>query len=176
MEDKLVTYKNLKVGQEIKGTEGGGVSQMYSAFVKSINPAFVTVELWRKGGNEEKIDASFMFRVEMTEDEFREKYRSKAIEVLNGIQNKMHGDELGYHEMWNSWLYGTPYEIASYCVKNKMKVVGYSSDITSKLTMLPGDVLDVGVCAEYEDGERIWCHYRSKDIKNMVERYKDLIV
>lgn len=176
MEDKLVTYKHLKVGQEINGTEGGGCISVFSAIVKSINPAYVTVEMWRKGGNEEKINTSLMFRVEMTEDEFKEKYRSKAIDVLKGIQNRLHGDELGYHEMCNSWLYGNPFEMASFCVKNNMKVVGHSADITPKLAMFSGETFDVGVCAEYEDGERFWCHYRSEDIKKMVERYKDLIM
>lgn len=175
MEDKLVTYKHLKVGQKINGTEGGGCHRFFSAIVKSINPAYVTVEMWRKGGDKEKIDASLMFSVEMSEKEFEDKYRDKAKEVIAGIQNKLYGDELGYHEMWNSWLYGTPYEIASYCVKNNMMVVGYSTDIAPKHAMFSGDILDVGVCAEYEYGERFWCHYRSEDIKEMIERYKDLI-
>lgn len=175
MEDKLVTYKHLKVGQKINGTKGGGSSRGFLAYVKSINPAYITVELWGRGGDEEKIDASFMFRVEMTEDEFREKYRSKAREVLKGIQNKLHGDELGYHEMWNAWLYGTPYEIASYCIKNNMKVVGHSTDITPKTAMFSGDTLDAGVCAEYEDGERIWCHFRTEDIRKMLEQHKELL-
>lgn len=71
----------------------------------------------------------------------------------------------------NAWLYGTPYEIASYCIKNGMKVVGHSTDITPKTVMFSGDTLDVGVCAEYEDGERFWCHYRSENIKEMIELY-----
>ncbi len=54
METKLVTYKNLKEGQVIKGTKGDGQWRMFTAFVKSINPAFVTVELWGKDGKEEK--------------------------------------------------------------------------------------------------------------------------
>ena len=29
--------------------------------------------------------------------------------------------------------------------------------------------------AEYEDGERFWCHYRSSDIEEMLERYSDLV-
>ncbi len=60
------------------------------------------------------------------------KILEKAKEVLKGIQNKLHGDELRYHELWNTWLHGTPYEIASYCVKNNMKVTGHSTDITPK--------------------------------------------
>lgn len=175
MENKLVTYKHLTVGQEIKGTEGGGCRRSFSAIVKSINSAFITVEMWRKGGEEEKISTSLMFQVAMSEKEFEDKYRSKAEEVIAGIQNKLHGDELGYHEMWNAWLYGTPYEIASYCEKNNMRVVGHSTDITPKIAMFSGDTLDVGVCAEYDDGERIWCHFRSEDIKKMLERYSELI-
>lgn len=175
MEYKQVTYKNLKVGQKIRGTIGDGCSRGFTAFVKSINPAFVTVELWRKGGTEEKINSSLMFEVEMTEEEFNAKYREKAREVLYGIQNRLHGDEIGYHEMWNAWLYGTPYEIAKECVKQNMRVIGHSPDIVPKHAMFSGDLLDVGVCAEYEDGERFWCHFRSQDIKEMLEEYKDLI-
>lgn len=56
-----------------------------------------------------------------------------------------------------------------------MKVVGHSTDITPKIAMFSGDTLDVGVCAEYDDGERIWCHFRSGDIKKMVRRYTELV-
>lgn len=175
MEYKLITYKNLKIGQEIKGHEDGGRSSSYTGYVKDINPAFVTVAYWRKDGNEEKINSSNMFKVEMTEAEFNSKYREKAKEVLKGIKNKLCKDEIGYHEMWNAWLYGTPYEIASYCVKNNMMVVGYSTDIYPKIAMFSGDTLDAGVCAEYENGERIWCHFRSEDIRTMLERHKELI-
>lgn len=173
-EYKLVTYKNLKIGQEIKGTREDGRNRVFTAFVKSINSAFVTVELWRKGGEEEKINSSLMFEVEMTKEEFESKYREKAKEVLKGIQNKLHGDELGYHEMWNAWIYGTPYEIAKECVDKNMRVIGYSPDISPKHAMFSGDLLDVGVCAEYDDGERFWCHFRSQDIKEMLEEYGDL--
>lgn len=176
MDYKLVTYKHLVVGQEIKGTTIGECSRYFSAFVTSINPAYVTVEMWMKNGKEAKIDSSLMFMVEMSEKEFEDKYRDKAKEVLVGIQNKLHGDELGYHEMWNAWLYGTPYKIAEYCIENNMKVVGHSSDITPKLTMFSGETLDIGVCAEYENGERIWCHYKLEDIKKMIEKYKDLLM
>ena len=175
MEEKLVTYKHLKIGQEIKGTEEGNCYRCFVAFVKSINPSYVAVEMWSKGGAEERIGSSCRFRVEMTEKEFNAKYHSAAKEVMQGIQNKLHGDEIGYHEMWNSWLYGTPYEIASQCVKNKMKIVGHSTDIIPKYAMFGADLLDVGVCAEYEDGERFWCHFRSENIEAMVERYKDLL-
>ena len=174
MELKRVTYKNLKLGQEINGTYKEGLYRGFRAFVKDINLAYVTVEMWEKGGKEEKISTDHLFRVEMSEKEFEQKYRNGAKEVLQGIQNKLHGDEIGYHEMWNSWLFGTPYEIAKYCVGNKMKIVGYSTDIVPKQTFQE-DIMDAGVCAEYEDGERIWCHFWSSRIKEMVNRYKDLL-
>ena len=69
----------------------------------------------------------------------------------------------------------TAYEIAKECVKQNMRVIGHSPDIVPKHAMFSGDLLDVGVCAEYEDGERFWCHFRSQDIKEMLEEYKDLI-
>lgn len=174
-ECKLVTYKNLKIGQEIRGTNDGGCDSSFIAFVKAINPAFITVEKWRIGGDEEKINSTLMFKVELTEDEFNSKYREPAKEVLKGINNRLHKDEIGYHEMWNAWLYGTPYEIAKECVKNGIRVVGYSAEIHPKIAMFSGDTLDVGVCAEYEDGERFWCHFRSKDIKEMINDYKELL-
>lgn len=175
MEHKLVTYKNLKIGQKIKGHEDGGYSSSYTGFVKSINSAFVVVSMWLWDGCEENIDASYMFRVEMTDEEFKQKYREQAIKVLKGINHKLNKDEIGCHEMWNAWLYGTPYEMAKYCVEENIKVIGYSSDIVPKSAMFSGDMLDIGVCAEYEDGERFWCHYRYSDIETMLESYKELL-
>lgn len=174
-EYKYITYKHLKIGQEIHGYKLGNSTSSFRAYVKAINPNYITVAKWQPNGYEEKIDSSALFSVEMSEEEFIKKYREKAKEVISNIQNKLLYDEIGYHEMWNSWLYGTPYEIASYCVKNKMKIVGHSTDIVPKIAMFSGDTLDVGVCAEYEDGDRMWCHYRSSDIDEMLERYSELL-
>lgn len=176
MENKYVTYKNLRVGQEIKGTKDGTRICGFVAYVKNINPAYVTVSKWRENGKEEKLNASLLFQVEMSKKEFEDKYRKNAKEVLCWINNKLNGDEIGYHEMWNAWLYGTPYEIAQHCVKDKIRVVGYSSDITPKISMFTGDTLDIGVCAEYDDGERFWCHYRYSDIEKMLDKYKELLI
>ena len=111
----------------------------------------------------------------MSDEEFKNKYREKAKEVIKNIQNRLLYDEIGYHEMWNLWLYGTPYEMAAYCEKEKIKIIGHSTDITPKIAMFSRDTLDVGVCAEYEDGERFWCHYRSSDIEKLLERYSELV-
>lgn len=173
-ENKAVTYKNLKIGQEIKGHRLEGCSSSYTAIVKAINPSHVTIMMW--GKYEEKIDSRSLFEVRMTKQEIEDKYKEKAKEVLTNINNKLHRDEIGYHEMWNSWLYNTPYEIAQHCVKDNIKVVGYSSDISPKTAMFSGDTLDVGVCAEYENGKRFWCHYRYSDIERMLKSYQDLLI
>lgn len=173
-ESKDVTYKNLQIGQEIRGHKLGGLSSSYRAIVKAINPCEITVSMW--GKYEEKIDSSSLFQVKLTDEEFKDKYRKKAKEALDSFKNKLHRDEIGYHEMWNAWLCGTPYEIAQYCVKDNIKVVGYCSDIIPKTAMFSGDTLDIGVCAEYEDGERFWCHYKYSDIERMFKVYKDLLV
>ncbi len=173
-ENKKVTYKHLKVGQEIKGTELGNCSSGFSAIVKDINPAFVTVLMW--GKDEKKISSEAMFNVEMTDSEIEEKYWNQAKEVLKSIQNKLGHDEIGYHEMWNSWLYaGTIFEVAGYCQKEKIKIRGHCTDIIPKTAMFSGEVLDIGVCAEYEDGERFWCHYRSSDLARLLKRNKELL-
>lgn len=77
-ERKKVTYKHLKKGQEIKGVEYENCSSSFIAYVKDINPAFVTVEKWNPGGTEEKINAEAMFLIEMMEEEIREKYNKKG--------------------------------------------------------------------------------------------------
>lgn len=173
METKLVTYKNLKIGQEIKGTKEGNSYRGFHAFVKSINPSYVVVEMWRKGGTEEKINTTAMFEVEITEEEFHRKYENDAKEIIINIQNKMCADQIGYHEMWNAWLSIDPYEMAAYCKKEKIKIIGHCTDIIPKTAMFSGKKLDVGVCAEYEDGERFWCHFTNSNIDYMIDEWEE---
>lgn len=171
--NKEVTYKNLKVGEEIHGYSREGFTSFCKGIVKSINPSYVTVLMW--GKTETNIDSRSLFEVEMTEQEFTDKYREKAKEILKNIKNVLCHDEIGYHEMWNSWLYGTPYEMAQHCINYKIEIVGYCTDIIPKTALFSNDILDVGVCARYEDGKKFWCHYRYSDIENMLEHYKTLI-
>ena len=174
-ENKYVTYKNLKVGQEIKGYKDGNLTSGFTAYVKDINSAYVTVEMWRKGGNENKLNSSYMFCVEMTEKEFEDKYREKAKEIIENIKKTLHKDQIGYHEMWNSWLFGTPFELAAACTKENIKIIGHCKDIIPKQNMFSRDTLDLGVCAEYEDGERFWCHYSTAMLEDLLEYYKHSI-
>lgn len=171
-EYKKVTYKYLKKGQKINGTELGNRCSSFTAYVKEINTSFVTVEMWGPGGREEKIDSESMFLIEMSDEEIREKYNDKAAVVVDNIQTSLLYDEIGYHEMCNSWLSSDPWELTQECVKKKITVIGHCKDIIHKTSWLTGDKLDVGICAEDEDGDRFWCHFRYEDVLVLVRRYE----
>lgn len=168
-EQKEVTYKHLKIGQEISGIKQGNRRSGFRAYVKDVNPAFVTVEMWKPDGAEEKINADAMFLIEMTDAEIREKYNKKAAAVVKSIQNRLLRDEIGYHEMCNSWLSSDPWELTQECVDKKLEILGHCRDIIPKICY--GDTLDVGVCVQDEDGDRFWCHFRSENIQALVRRY-----
>lgn len=174
METKYVTYKNLHKGQKICGTRDENCTSSFTAFVKESNVAYVTVEKWNPGGDIEKIPSTAMFEVELTEAEYKAKYREKAKEVLKSLENKLYVDEIGPHSMWNAWLDNSPYDIAANCRKEKIRIIGVCTDIVPKTTFF-GTVLDIGVCAEHEDGERFWCHFDSDTIASMKKRYKELL-
>ena len=140
---------------------------MCTKIVKEITPFQIRVA-WRAEDDGEWVDASAMFEVELTDKEFYAKYRKDAEKIQAAFQNKLLRDEIGYHEMWNAWLAYDLYELAQHCRENKMKVIGYSEDITPKHSW-GGDLLDIGVCCEYENGERFWCHC-SRNIFDYLER------
>lgn len=169
MEYKYVRYKRLKKGMEIKGTKDGSRTSLFTAYVKDINPSFVTVNMWRKDGTEEKLSTHMEFALEMTEEDIKVKYFEKAKEVVANIQNKLYKDQIGYHEMWNSWLFGTPFEIAQACSRENIKIVGYCDDIVVKHNLFSSAAMDIGVCAEYEDGERFWCHFSRELVSDLME-------
>ena len=171
-EEKYVTYRRLKKGQEVSGVKYGNTTRGFRGYVKEANVAYVDLELWEHGGPEERfLSEETLFGIEMTEEEIRAKYNAKAGEIVKSIQNRLGSYEIGSHEMWNSWLSSDPWELAQACVKEKLTILGSCYDIDPKHAMFSGDLLDVGICAEDEDGDRIWCHFRSEDVEVMKRRY-----
>lgn len=165
-ETKLVTYKHLKIGQEIRGAKNGSHQMLFSARVKAINPSYITII---KYGIEEIISTEYMFEVAMTEDEIRKKYGKKAKEVFDALQNRLNLDEIGKHEMWNAWVSYDPYEMAAYCIKEKMTILGVCPDVYNHNTW------NVGICACYENGEKFWCHFSGNMLETMSEMYPELV-
>lgn len=169
---KYVTWRSLTKGQEIHGYKRGFSTHGFHAVVESTNVAFVTVLMW--GTDEEQIASEdTMFEVDMTEEEFRGQYAKGAAEIIQALQNSLAEYEIGYHEMWNAWISYDPYEMAAACQDQKIKVIGVCNDITPKHPMFDPDfVLDIGICAEYADGERFWCHASRKYLEDMLTDYE----
>lgn len=55
-----------------------------------------------------------------------------------------------------------------------MKIIGHCLDIFPRTTMF-NTILDIGICAEYEQGERIWCHANKEDLFEMLDQYSYLL-
>ena len=154
-EEKYIPLSELKVGMEIQGYKSGNTTTCCTREIVTIKGNSVSFN-WGDTLN----DASkYMFAVYMTDEELRKKY-STEIEELKEALNHDLGQVDGYHEMWNSWLYSSYNlaQMASELKQNKLKIVGYATLTVPKHSMFSDEVLDIGVVAEYEDGERIWCH------------------
>lgn len=172
---KYVTWRSLKKGQEIHGHKRGFSMSGYRAVVESANAAFVTILKW--GKDREQISSEeTMFEVKMTEEEFQAMYASEAVEVMKALRNRLPEYEIGCHEMYNAWISYNPYEMAAECKDKKMKVIGVCEEILPKRNMFDHDfILDIGICAEYEDGDRIWCHAHKEYLNDMFEEYGHLV-
>lgn len=175
---KLVSWEQLTVGQRIEGYELKTVSDIkkisiISGVVKEIVSNYVVIETGTnsKHSIEDFVPKMAMFEILLTEEELKQKYARQLKELLQALQNKLYYDEIGYHEMWNSWLRIDPYEMLQELSEHNIHVVGFCSDITPKTSWLTGDALDIGICAEYDNGERFWCHWKSKYLRFLLECY-----
>lgn len=167
---KYVTAKNLKVGDKIEGIKDGNSHKMFTAYIKEILPHKVILDMWKRdSGDTKEFNTEVLFEVPLTEDEFNLKHLDIAKEILKALKNKLLTDQIGAHEMWNSWLYGSIFEIAAACKKDNMRVIGVCEGILPKRSWLSDELLDLGVCCEYEDGDRIWCHYSNKMLSDLFE-------
>lgn len=171
-ERKNVTWRHLKIGMEIKGYNNGNTFTFASGTVAAANAAFVTLIIF---GKERRLNSEeYEFEVELTDEELHAKYREGAAQVVQNIQNKLNEDQAGYHEMWNSWLSYDPYEIAADCAKHNFKIIGHIELSVPKMAMFSGEMLEIGICCEYEDGERFWCHASRGYLERFEYRYPEL--
>lgn len=168
---KLITYKHLVKGQELIGWKEGSCHHMTPATVEEVNAAFIKLCVF--GKFEQVSSEATMFEIPLTQEEIYEKYKKDVQELVKNIQIKLASHEIGYHEMWNSWLnLRDPYDMAAECRKHGIRVIGHCADIVPK-TLGNGELLDIGVCCEYEDGERFWCHESSVDLSELKTREMD---
>lgn len=167
-ETKYIPFSELKVGMEIEGWKKGNSTCLSSKEIKNIKNNTISFN-W---GDPLKNASDYMFEVKLTEEELQEKYKDAIQEIKEALNHDL-GQVDGYHEMWNSWLCASDLaEMASYLNEHKMRIIGYAT-LTSPKTTMFGTRLDIGVVAEYEDGERIWCHTSSEHIKSLLEEEID---
>lgn len=171
--EKLVTAKQLSVGQKIFGFKRGASHTMFVAYVREVTPSYVFVNVWSPDGVEDRIDSRCLFEVEMTEDEFKAKYHYKAKQIAQSLKNRLTKDRIGYHELMNGWLSHDIYELTAECIASDLYIVGVCYDIIPKTISSLSDPLDVGVCAETPYGERFWCHWRSSAINAMIKQMEE---
>ena len=158
---EIVSYKNIET-KEI---------HMIHLIVSEIGEDFVSLNY--TDGNHyvtlTNLD-QYIFERNLTEEEFENKYHSDVEDIVEALNNKLAQVD-GCHEMYNSWLYaGSLSKIASKLREDNMKIIGYATLTVPKTTFF-GEVLDIGVVAEYEDGDRIWCHASDKYRLDLLERY-----
>lgn len=164
-ETKYISFSELKIGMEIQGYKKGCSQSFCCQEVKSIKNNSVTLS-W---GTTLENAFDYMFSVELTDEELQEKYKDTIQEIKEALNHDL-GQVDGYHEMWNSWLFARNLaEMASNLKEHKLRIIGYATLTTPKLTMF-GTTLDIGVVAEYEDGERIWCHTSNEQRKRLLNK------
>ena len=166
-ETKYIPLSELKVGMEIQGYKKGSTTSFCTKEIVSIKKNTVSFN-W----GDSLTDASdYMFSVNLTDEELEEKYKDVVVEIREALNHDL-GQVDGYHEMWNSWLYtsGDLAELASTLNENKMRIIGYATLTTPKHAMFSDELLDIGIVAEYENGERIWCHASNEYRKSLLEK------
>ena len=164
-ETKYISLSELKIGMEIQGYKKGNTTSFCIQNVVAIKNNTVKLS-W---GTSLSNASDYMFSVALTDEELQEKYKNNIKEIREALNHNL-GQVDGYHEMWNSWLCASDLaEMASYLKEHKLRIIGYATLTTPKLTMF-GTTLDIGVVAEYEDGERIWCHTSDEHRKRLLNK------
>lgn len=165
---KYISSAELKVGMEIEGYKKGCTSTLCTKEIVSIEDDKVTFN-W---GEPLENASDYIFSIKLNDEELAQKYKDAVKEIKEALTHKL-GQVDGYHEMWNSWLYADNLvEMASNLKANKLRIIGYATLTVPKLTMF-GMTLDIGVVAEYEDGQRIWCHTSDAQRKRLLSEGED---
>ncbi len=170
---KRVTNKELTVGQKINGYMDKATTRCLLAdlTVKEMSPEKI-VFINKFGIESETVSnpENYLFSIDLTREELLEKYKEEVNDLIAALNNKIPQLD-GEHAMDNSWLYcgKTLTDIVSELRRKELRVIGYSTLQAPKVSWT-GLVLDIGIIAEYDDGERIWIHSSDTYRKELLER------
>ena len=114
----------------------------------------------------------------VSDEEFKAKYKDGAAVIIEKLRNEISltNENIGMHEMWNSWIGTDPYEFAAECEKNDIELIGWFELGDNAREFCGGMMLDIGIVAKYNDEDtRFWCHARKDWIVEMIEEWEEEI-
>lgn len=169
---KLVPIKKMKVGDTFTNLRTPGMSTTARFEIVEINGAFAKLKVYNR--LETYSTEGLFAEVPLSEEEFKEKYKEGAAVVIEQLKNEMSArDNVGCHEMWNSWICTDPYKFAAVCEKNQIDIIGWFPLSRDAREFVGGMCLDIGIVAQYKDEDtRFWCHARKKWIDDMIEDWE----
>lgn len=168
---KLVPIKNIKIGEKFDKLQSSNSSQMARFELVELNGAFAKIKVYDRI---ETFSTEGLFaEVPLSDVEFRAKYKQGAAVFVEQLKNKMSiHDNIGYHEMWNSWIQTDAYEFAAACQEHKIRIIGWFELGDYAKEFVSGMTLDIGIVAENEDG-RFWCHARKDWIDGIMKDWRE---
>lgn len=107
------------------------------------------------------------------EDLIKEIGIEKCDFLLEKLLTRLEEYEIGEHEMDNSWIsFSLP---TLYCeLKERNFTLMGICYLSRPRYDWAGELLDIGICYETNDGEKYWCHAFSEEIEKLVSQYKDI--
>ena len=156
-ETKKIPIKQMKKGDTFHTlyTNDGWI-RMADFQIIEISGIFAKISAY---GREETISTENCFAgVPLTRAELENKYSNEISKLKIKLSNKMSNtDDIGQHEMWNSWISGDLIEMAQACVKNNLNIIGYFQ-LSEPKPLVDKIFLDIGIVAEDNNNNRFWCH------------------
>ena len=171
---KLVPIKKMKVGDKFHNLKYLGGSRMASFEIVEICGAYCKIKIYDR---EETYSTEGLFaEVPLSDEEFKAKYKDGAAVIIEKLRNEISltNENIGMHEMWNSWIGTDPYEFAAECEKNDIELIGWFELGDNAREFCGGTMLDIGIVAKYNDGNtRFWCHSHKDWIVKMIEEWEE---
>lgn len=170
-ERKKLSYDEIQVGQKIFCYHlGRQCTISWRDIVKEITENGVILYSKRFSNDAgELIPKEAVFEVELTEEEFNQKYHEDAREVYNILNSGEYVGDHGYHEMDNSWQGSSCQEIYKRLAEQHLHLLGWFWLQEIRHGWFAD--YDVGMVVEDDTGERFWCHYKKQWIDDILEYY-----